>query len=97
MRDKTAQLEQLARTWELMAAAVEKTLQAESPSASSMDVARRWLASNGANLDTIRSWRMGNGLGFAPASLPTFNDDDDEDDEEPSDALKVIAPFATTE
>ena len=101
MRDRSsAQREQLARTFDLMADAVEKALSADNPSASALEVGRKWLEANGATLDTVRSWRMNNGLGFDPSHLPKFDDSDDaEGGGAPAvpNPLRVVPPFAPTD
>lgn len=98
MKDKSAQREQLARCWELMANSIERALTADNPSASSLEVARKWLEANGVTLDVVRSWRM-NGHGFDPTSLPVFQDDDDSGGDTPAEVapLRVVAPFAPTD
>jgi hypothetical protein len=87
--------EKLVRTWVLMADAVVRALEAEAPSAASLEVARKWLEANGCTLDTLRDWRRG--PTFEPGELPTFNDDDEDvsncaPDSVPP-ALKIIPPF----
>lgn len=85
----------LQTTWLLMANAVLRSLQDEKPSASTLDVARRWLDSNGVTLETLQSWR--GELGFDPSSLPRFDDADehsDSGDAPGDDALKRVPPFA---
>ncbi len=85
----------LEDTWLLMAKAVLRTLQSEEPSASALEVARKWLDSNSVTLDTLRGWAGGLG-DVDPASLPTFDDSDDDDSEgsnAPA-ALRTVVPFA---
>lgn len=96
------QRDKLARTWTLMADAVLRALEADAPSASSLEVARKWLEANNTTLDTIRDWRRG-ALGF-DGPLPTFHDDDDDNSDQGSggaaplaDALRHVPPFAVAE
>jgi len=88
--------EKLDRTWTLMADAILRGLEAGEPSASMLDVARRWLSENGVTLSALRDWRS-DGLGnYGP--LPVFNDDDDEGGQQrpasADPALTKVPPFA---
>lgn len=99
-KDRRALLQQ---TWLLMANAVLKSLQADQPSAATLDTARRWLDSNGVTLEALQAWR--GGLGF-DGPLPVFNDDDDDmnsgsssgsSDGAATDPLRRVVPFAAAE
>lgn len=95
------QRQKLAKTWTLMADAVLRALEADAPSAASLEVARKWLEANSVTLDAIRSWDRGP-LGFH-GPLPTFSDDGDKGDQDGSDGapladpLRRIPPFADAE
>lgn len=81
--------ELLTETWLLTARAILRALNAETPSASSLDVARRWLDSNGVTLETLRGWH---GSRLEGLTLPTFSDGDEDDGAVPS-ALKSVPSF----
>lgn len=74
-RPQKERQEQLARTWQLLADAMLRSLESEAPSAASLECVRKFLADNGCTADTLMLWRSG-GLGFDPGSLPTFSDDE---------------------
>ncbi|TAJ89445.1 hypothetical protein [Reyranella sp.] len=96
MRDRDKQ-DQLARTWGLMADAVERALRAETPSAATLAAANKWLDANGVTFEILKSWRR-NGLGFT-GPLPTFDDDPIEGTEETatSDPLRVVPSFVASD
>lgn len=81
----------LSRAWTLMADAVLRSLEADSPSASALEVGRKFLADNGATIDAIRDWR--GSLGVDPASLPTFDDSDEDGDSSMPSALRTVPGF----
>lgn len=90
----------LSKTWLLMADAVLRSLQVDQPSASALDVARRWLDSNGTNLAALQQWA--GGLGFDPNLLPQFGDEDNSDqggggEASLADPLRHVPPFADAE
>jgi hypothetical protein len=98
--DPKGRHKKLADTWMLMADSVLRVLQSdEPPSASQLEVVRKWLDQNGVTLDSLIRWR--GGLGFDPNMLPTFNDsegdtahDDTAAEPKQGDALRRIVPFA---
>ena len=82
-----------------MASAILRALEAETPSAATLNAARAFLNDNGVTLEVLRAWRRG--PGFDPSTLPTFNDDPDayENGDTPAEVnpLRTIAPFAPTD
>jgi hypothetical protein len=98
MRDREKQ-DQLARTWVLMADAVERALKADPPSAATLAAANKWLDANGVTLEVLHSWRR-NGIGFDRALLPKFDDDDNvvaDGTTAGADPLRAVPPFAPTD
>jgi hypothetical protein len=65
----------------------------ETPSASTLEVCRKWLDGQGVTADAIRMWA--GGLGFDPSSLPRFEDDGHEAASSGAqvDPFRNIAPF----
>jgi len=87
--------DQLAKTWNLMAKHVLAILDSdETPSASMLEVCRKWLEAQGVTADTVRAWQQ-HPLGHI-GPLPTFTDDpaDDYGTAPEADPLKVIVPFS---
>lgn len=68
----------LTSMWKKTANAILRALDADEPSASCLEVARKFMADNEATISQIREW-SGSPLGNLVDALPTFTDDDDSD------------------
>ena len=99
MVNKDTRRADLTDMWEKTASAITRALDCETPTAASLEVARKFLADNQTTMDKIRGWQK-HPLGFDPARLPTFDDTDDyESGDTPAavNPLRTIAPFAPTD